>query len=162
MPRSATSSSYLGLCLWLLAVFGTAALGALASADAPAFYAQLNKPDWAPPAGWFGPVWTLLYCMMGVAVWLIWRRPQVERKALILFGLQLAVNALWSWLFFAWQQGALAFADVLLLWLLILATICAFWRSSRLAALMLLPYWLWVSFATALTFAVWQGNPGLL
>lgn len=162
MPTRSASSYYLGLCLWLLAVVGTAVLGALASLDAPTFYAQLNKPDWAPPAGVFGPVWTVLYCMMGVAVWLVWRNPQANRMALILFGVQLVVNALWSWLFFAWHQGALAFAEVLLLWLLILATIRAFWACSRPAALLLVPYWLWVSFASALTFAVWQANPALL
>jgi len=163
--HSASSQSpglFLGLFLWLLAVFATAALGALASADAPAFYAQLAKPTWAPPAGVFGPVWSVLYLMMAFAICLVWRSPQHDKNALVLFGAQLAANALWSWLFFAWHQGALAFADVVLLWGLIAATIGAFWRTSRLAALMLLPYWLWVSFATALTFAVWRGNPALL
>jgi tryptophan-rich sensory protein len=152
----------LGLLLWLLAVFAAAALGAIASVEAPVFYAQLVKPEWAPPARLFGPVWSGLYLMMGIAAWLVWRRLQPDRKALLLFGVQLGVNALWSWLFFAWHRGALAFVDVLLLWVLIGATIGAFWRSSRTAALMLVPYWLWVSFATALTFAVWQANPTLL
>lgn len=161
MTRSASSQA-LSFLLCLLAVFVAAALGALASVDASVFYAQLAKPVWAPPAGVFGPVWSLLYLMMAIAVWLVWRRPQTDRHALFLFATQLIINALWSWLFFAWHLGALAFADVLLLWLLIAATISAFWRNSRLAALLLVPYWLWVSFATGLTFAVWQGNPTLL
>jgi tryptophan-rich sensory protein len=80
----------------------------------------------------------------------------------LLFVIQLAINALWSWLFFVWHRGALAFADVLLLWLLILATIVAFRRFSSLAAALLLPYLAWVTFASALTFAVWRRNPGLL
>lgn len=151
-----------GLLGWLVVAFAAAALGAIASVDAPTFYAQVTKPEWAPPAHLFGPVWSVLYTMMGVAAWLVWRRPQPDRMALLIFGVQLAVNALWSWLFFAWHMGALAFAGVLLLWVLIAAMIRAFWRTSRIAALLLLPYWLWVSFATALTFAIWQANPGLL
>ena len=110
----------------------------------------------------FGPVWSTLYALMGFAAWLVWRSPGSTRLALGLFGAQLAVNALWSWLFFAWHQGALAFADVLVLVALITATIAAFWRTSRLAALFLLPYLLWVSFASVLTWAVWKANPGLL
>jgi tryptophan-rich sensory protein len=162
MLTRSTLSQILGFFVWLLVVFAAAALGALASVDAPTFYAQLVKPTWAPPAGVFGPVWSLLYLMMAVAVWLVWRKPPADRQALVLFGVQLVVNALWSWLFFSWHQGALAFADVLLLLILIGATIAAFWRTSRVAAVMLVPYWLWVSFATALTLAVWQANPTLL
>ncbi|MBX9849099.1 MAG: tryptophan-rich sensory protein [Rhodocyclaceae bacterium] len=162
MTTRPRSHQYIGLLGFLVAVFVAAALGAVASVSAPTFYAQLTRPEWSPPAWLFGPVWSMLYCMMGVAVWLVWRKLPVDRAALLLFAVQLAVNALWSWLFFAWHQGALAFADVLLLWVLIGATIRAFWRTSRIAAVMLVPYWLWVSFATALTFAVWQGNPALL
>ena len=141
-----------------------AALGAWASRGAPAFYAQLNKPEWAPPAGVFGPVWSVLYLLMAIAAWLVWREPRAgERKvALTLFVVQLAFNALWSWLFFAWHQGALAFIDVLLLLVLIAATIVSFWRLSRVAAVLLVPYVLWVGFASVLTWAVWRGNPGVL
>jgi tryptophan-rich sensory protein len=155
-------SDLAGLLGWLLVVFVAAALGAIASVDAPAFYAQLNKPSWAPPAGVFGPVWTVLYSLMGISAWLVWRSPRPSRAALVLFGVQLAANALWSWLFFAWHRGALATAEVLLLLVLIAATVRAFWHSSRLAAVLLLPYLLWVSFASALTWAVWQRNPGVL
>ena len=161
MTQLSRFSQRLALFGWFLAVFAAAALGAIASADAPTFYGQLSKPSWAPPAGVFGPVWTVLYCLMAISVWLAWRtRP--GHKVIALFCVQLAVNALWSWLFFAWHQGALAFAGVVLLLALIAATMRAFWRSSRIAAMLLAPYLLWVGFATALTWAVWQRNPALL
>jgi translocator protein len=161
MTRSLLSQS-LGLLVWLLIAFATAAIGAVASLDAAAFYAQLSKPSWAPPAGIFGPVWSVLYTLMGISAWLVWRSPRRSRGALALFGTQLAVNALWSWLFFAWHRGALATLDVLLLLALIVLTVRAFWPSSRLAAILLVPYLVWVSFASVLTWAVWKGNPGLL
>jgi benzodiazapine receptor len=152
----------LGLSAWLSAAFAAGALGAVASADAASFYAQLSKPSWAPPGWVFGPVWSALYALMGVAAWLVWRSPGAKSAALGLFGAQLAANALWSWLFFAWHRGALAAVEVLLLLALIVATVAAFWRISRLAALLLVPYLSWVSFASALTWAVWRSNPGLL
>lgn len=162
MSTRSLSSQWLGLLGWLLAAFAAAAVGAVASVDAPSFYAQLTKPSWAPPAWLFGPVWSALYALMGVAAWLVWRSPGPRGVALGLFGAQLAANALWSWLFFAWHRGALAAVEVVVLLALIVATIVAFWRSSRLAALLLLPYLLWVSFASVLTWSVWRANPGLL
>ena len=152
----------IGLLGWLLAAFAAAALGAIASVDAASFYAQLTKPSWAPPATVFGPVWSVLYTLMGISAWLVWRSPGPKRVALGLFGIQLAVNALWSWLFFAWHRGALATAEVFVLLVLIVATVAAFWRASRWAALLLLPYLLWVSFASVLTWTVWRNNSGLL
>ena len=160
-PRS-LSSQTVGLLGWLLAAFAAAALGAVASVDAASFYAQLSKPSWAPPAWVFGPVWSTLYALMGVAAWLVWRSPGSNKVALGLFVAQLAANALWSWLFFAWHRGALAALEVLVLLALIVATIVAFSRTSRLAALLLVPYLLWVSFASVLTWTVWRSNPGLL
>lgn len=159
-----TASQALGLLAWLAVTFVAAALGAVASADAPAFYAQLDRPAWAPPASVFGPVWSALYLLMGVAAWLVWRERGAggARAALGIYLVQLAANALWSWLFFGWHLGALAFVDVLLLWALIAVTIVAFWRIRPLAGALLLPYLAWVSFAAALTWAVWQRNPGLL
>ena len=99
---------------------------------------------------------------MGIAAWLVWRTDENTRQALALFVAQLVVNALWSWLFFAWRLGALAFVDVLLLLVLIAATIHYFGRHSRLAAALLSPYILWVGFASALTWAVWRANPNAL
>ena len=152
----------LGLLGWLLIAFAAAAVGAIASVDAASFYGQLNKPPWAPPAWVFGPVWTALYSLMGLSAWLVWRSPRPKKLALTLFGLQLAANALWSWLFFAWHLGALAAVEVLLLLALVVCTAVAFWRSSRLAAALLGPYLLWLSFASALAWSVWQRNPNLL
>lgn len=148
----------------LLGVAAAAVLGGLASRGAPVFYAQLARPSWAPPAGVFGPVWSLLYTLMAVAAWLVAREPAApgRRWALGLFVAQLAANALWSWLFFAWRDGRLAFVDVLLLLALVALTAWCFWRVRPLAGLLLLPYLAWVGFASVLTWAVWQRNPQLL
>ena len=160
-PRS-LQMQLLGLIAWLALAFVAAGVGAIASIEAASFYAQLVLPSWAPPASVFGPVWSVLYALMGLAAWLVWRERVVTRDALTLFVAQLAANALWSWLFFAWHQGALASGEVLVLLLLIAATIVAFWRVSRVAAVLLLPYLAWVAFASALTWSIWQRNPGLL
>lgn len=154
----------IGLVGWLLLTLAAAAIGALASANAGAFYGQLTRPSWAPPGWLFGPVWSTLYVLMGISAWLIWRAGGFVRArgALVLFVVQLGANALWSWLFFVWNQGGLAFAEVLLLWVLIVATVVSFRRISTIAAALLVPYLAWVTFASALTFAVWRLNPGLL
>ena len=152
-----------GLAGWLLLALATGGIGAIASVDAASFYAQLARPSWAPPAWVFGPVWTTLYVLMGVAAWLVWRTPGAATgKALTLFVAQLVANALWSWLFFGWRLGALASVEVLVLLALIAATLLAFWRVSRLAALLLVPYLLWVAFASSLTWTIWRANPQLL
>jgi tryptophan-rich sensory protein len=153
-----------GAASWLIVTFAAAAIGAVASMQAGSFYIQLARPAWAPPPAVFGPVWTILYVLMAVAAWLVWRVDgfRVARFALTLFLVQLALNAAWSWLFFAWHRGALAFADILLLWALIVATLIAFWRVRPLAGALLVPYLLWVSFASALNYSVWQLNPQVL
>lgn len=155
---------WLALAGWLLLTVAAGALGALASVDARDFYASLERPGWAPPAGVFGPVWTLLYLLMAVAAWLVWRERGFSRArgALGLFLLQLGANALWSWLFFAWHRGAWALADVVVLLALIVANIVAFARIRQAAAWLLAPYLAWVAFATALNFSLWQRNPLLL
>jgi tryptophan-rich sensory protein len=154
----------LGLAGWLAASFLAGGLGAVASASAGAFYAQLSQPAWAPPAWLFGPVWSVLYVMIGVAAWLVWRKHGFSgaTAALCLYGAQLVANALWTWLFFVWHLGALSLVEIIVLWLLIAATIGAFWRLHRLAAFMLLPYLAWVSFASALTYSLWQLNAAVL
>lgn len=164
LSHRSTPAQVLGLLAWLAVVFVAAAVGALASSDAPTFYGQLAKPSWAPPAAVFGPVWSVLYLLMAVAAWLVWRERDAPGRdgALGLFVVQLGANALWSWLFFAWHQGALAFGEVLLLLALVMVTALAFWRIRRAAGWLLLPYAAWVGFASALTWAVWQANPGLL
>lgn len=167
MKRTRSTHSLLGLLAWLALTYLAAALGATASAQSASFYAQLTRPSWAPPAAVFGPVWTVLYTMMAIAAWLVWRRrgwrgPEGARIALGLFVVQLAANALWTWLFFAWRHGLWAFVEIVVLWVLIVATIVAFRRHSALAAVLLWPYLAWVTFAAALTLAIWRGNPELL
>ena len=154
----------LGLVGWLLACYAVAGIGARASIAAASFYGSLALPSWAPPAQVFGPVWTLLYGMMAVAGWLVWREGgwARQRRPLLLFLAQLVVNALWSWLFFAWRQGGMAFVDIALLWVLILATLVIFWRVRVAAGVLLLPYLCWVGFALALNYVAWRGNPHLL
>lgn len=154
----------LGLAGWLIVSFIAAAIGAAPSIQAGPFYTELVRPDWAPSPSIFGPVWTVLYVLMGIAAWLVWRDGgfRAGRFALTLFLAQLAVNALWTWLFFGWHRGALAFADILVLWTLIVATVLAFWRIRPLAGALLVPYLLWVTFAAALNYTVWQLNPQFL
>lgn len=164
MPPRSTPAQTVGLVGWLAVVFAAAAIGAVASVDASSFYAQLVRPVWAPPASAFGPVWSVLYLLMGIAAWLVWRERGANHlgAALTLFIAQLCANALWSWLFFAWHSGALAFAEVLVLLALIAATIAVFWRIRRLAAVLMLPYFAWVCLASALTWSVWRSNPNVL
>ena len=159
MPRQA-----LGLLGWLALTSAAATMGALASANAGTFYGQLARPNWAPPAWLFAPVWSTLYVLMAVSAWIVWRTHRFAgaRKALVLFIIQLGANAAWSWLFFTWRRGDLAFAEILILWSLIVATVVSFRRLSAIAAYLLYPYLAWTTFASALTFAVWRLNPGLL
>ena len=164
MSSLSKQKQILGLLGWLVVSFAASAVGAVASIQAKSFYSQLAQPDWAPPAAIFGPVWTVLYALMGIAAWWVWRSGgfRANREALMLFLLQLAFNALWSWLFFAWHLGAAAFADVLVLWVLIVATLVFFWRVRPLAGSLLIPYLLWVTFASALNYSLWQLNPQIL
>lgn len=153
-----------GFLGWLIFVFLAAAVGGLASINAPEFFTELQRPSWAPPPWLFGPAWTFLYTLMGIAAWLVWRASGFAGagRALGLFVVQLGVNALWTWLFFAWRLGAIATGEIFLLWFMIAATMLLFYRHSKVAALLLLPYLLWVTFAAALSFTVWQMNPDML
>lgn len=153
-----------GFAAWFVVTFIASGIGATASVRAQSFYSGLIQPEWAPSASVFGPVWTILYALMAWAAWLVWRSGgfQSNRLPLTLYLAQLIPNALWSWLFFAWSQGVLALVDIVFLWLLVLVTLCAFWRVRPLAGALLIPYLLWVSFATALNYSVWQLNPQIL
>ncbi len=164
MNTKSTSQQWLGLLFSLLLVFAAAAAGGLASASAGSFFMELDRPLWAPPAWLFGPAWTVLYLLMGVASWPVWRRGGFSeaRPALTLYIVQLVLNGMWTWLFFVMRSGSLAFVEIIILWILILATIIAFWRKNRLAAVMLVPYLIWVAYASALTFSLWQRNQSLL
>ncbi len=154
----------IGLIGWGAVVSLAAMAGAVASVHASQFYSQLTRPPWAPPSWVFGPVWTVLYVLMAIAAWLIWRDSEVPqaRVGIALFLFQLSLNALWSWFFFRWHWGGWAFLDIVLLWAFIIGTIAVFWRIKPLAGCLLLPYFLWVSFAAVLNYAVWQQNRALL
>ncbi len=149
----------LGLFGWLLLCFASAAGGAVFMPGE--WYASLHKPAWNPPGWIFGPAWTTLYAMMAVAAWLVWQRGgfAAQRRPLGLFLAQLALNALWTPLFFGLRQPGMAFAEILVLWLAIGATLLAFRRVSRAAAWLLVPYLAWVSFAAALNGTIWRLNP---
>lgn len=125
------------------------------------WYATLIRPELAPPNWIFAPVWTTLFVLMGIAVFLIWKKGQQRMwvgGALAIFGIQLVLNVLWSILFFGMRSPGLALIEIGILWLAIVATILSFWRISRTAALLLVPYLLWVSFASYLTYAFWTLN----
>jgi len=141
-----------------------AVIGGWASANAPGFYAELKQPSWAPPPSVFGPVWAVLYLLMAVAAWLVWRedREKNTRQALSVYLIQLALNALWTWVFFAWRQGGWALVEIVVLWLLILLTLIAFYRVRPIAGYLLLPYLAWVSFAAVLTAALGHLNSKVL
>lgn len=137
-------------------------LGSLFTFSAiPTWYAGLAKPVLNPPSWLFGPVWTALYALMGVAWWLVWRSaadPAAKRRAHILFILQLTLNAAWSPIFFGLHSIGWAFGEILVLWILIIFTLWTFAKISRLAAWLLVPYILWVSFAAYLNYSIWMLN----
>lgn len=153
--------SILGLVGFLAASLAAGAIGGIVTNPAiPTWYQQIEKPSWTPPGWLFGPVWTALYLAMGVAAWLVWRRGgwAANGRALTLFGVQLVLNALWSFLFFGLRSPGLAMVEIVVLWLAILLTLLAFWRVSRPAGALLAPYLLWVTFASALNFTIWRMN----
>ena len=157
-----TRQSLTALAAALLLPLGVGALGALAtSASVRTWYSTLVRPSFAPPSWVFGPAWTALYVMMGVASWLVWReglaRPDV-RSALTLYGVQLAFNLAWSWLFFGLRQPLLALVDIVVLLVLVAITVARFAPVSRTAAGLMVPYLAWVAFATALNGAFWWLN----
>ena len=141
-----------------LAVAGVGAAATATSVNG--WYQTLNKPSWNPPDWLFGPVWTTLFVMMGVAAWLAWRRDGwlSARTAMIWFGIQLALNMLWSVLFFGLQSPGLAFAEILVLWMAIVATVLAICERTVGGALLLTPYLAWTTFAAVLNFTIWRLN----
>jgi benzodiazapine receptor len=154
----AGSRNLQALAGWIALCFGAAATGAFVSIDG--WYADLAKPAWNPPPWVFGPVWSMLYLMMAVAAWRVWSLGgfPARKRPLTLFLVQLALNALWTPLFFGLHQPGLALFEIILLWLAIVATLRAFHRIDRPAAFLLLPYLAWVTFATVLNAALWQMN----
>lgn len=144
---------------------GAGVIGSLFTAPAvgSAWYLELAKPALQPPSWIFAPVWVMLYALMGVAAWLVWRNdkgaaPSARRWALLLFAGQLALNMYWSTTFFGNQDVGAALGVIVALWLAIVSTIAAFWPISRAAAWLLAPYLLWVTFAAYLNYAIWALN----
>ena len=140
---------------------GAAALGGLFTArGVAAWYPTIAKPEWTPDPSVIGAAWTILYPVIGLVGWLIWRAgpSRAVTLALVLWAVQMALNAAWSGLFFGARSPGLAFAGIVLLWLAILGTVLAAWRPSPTASLMFVPYLAWVSFAGALNLAIWRLN----
>ena len=147
------------LALFLVACIGGGAASGLATPPGE-WYASLAKPAWTPPGWVFGPAWTLLYMLMALAAWQVWRRRSATdvRMPLALFAMQLALNLAWTPIFFGMQRPWLALVEIVLMLAVILATTASFVRVSRTATLLMLPYCAWVSFATALNWAIWRMN----
>ncbi|HSJ65295.1 MAG TPA: TspO/MBR family protein [Gemmatimonadaceae bacterium] len=152
-----TARSIPALIGWVAAVFLTAAIASIPSTAA---YLALDLPPWAPPSSVFGPVWTVLYVLMGIAAWLVWgeRHHAPVGTALGLFIAQLVLNALWTWIFFGYGAFGLAAIEIVVLWVVLLATTIQFWRIRPAAGALLVPYLVWVAYAGALTMAIWASN----
>jgi benzodiazapine receptor len=163
-PRRYTNwrnSAWLSLVAFLaVCLFVQLAGGILTSMSVDSWYPTLEKPKWNPPGWVFGPVWTVLYLSIAFAGWLIWQQRSLRsvRPALVLFGIQLSLNLLWSGLFFGMRNPMLAFFEIILLWVAILLTTIAFWRLRPKAGMLLLPYLAWVGFAALLNFSIWRMN----
>jgi len=151
-----------GLAGWLAVTFAAAWIG---SRYMPGdWYASLVKPSWNPPNYLFGPVWTVLYVLMAVAAWLVWRKADFSGAgpALTLFVVQLALNALWSYLFFGQHRPDIAFFDIVALWVAIVVVAALFWKVDDVAGGLMVPYVLWVTFASYLNFVLWRLNLGIV
>ncbi|MCX6795390.1 MAG: tryptophan-rich sensory protein [Candidatus Falkowbacteria bacterium] len=143
-------------------------LGSLANYNSLlSWYPSLSKPMFNPPNWIFAPVWTILFVLMGISLFIIWEQGAKKKKdkdsnyrrsAITFFGVQLVANVLWSYLFFFFQDPSLAFLEIIVLWFTIILTIFYFKGLSRLAAWLLFPYLLWVAFASVLNFVIWQLN----
>jgi translocator protein len=149
-----------GLVVSLLVVFGIATLGGfLTNLSVATWYPSLEKPSWTPSGATIGAVWTILYTFMGIAAWIVWRSGSgVQQRPLGIYALQLVLNAGWSALFFGLRSPGLALLELGILWLAILATSVTFWKVSKLAALLMVPYLIWVSFAGVLNALIWKIN----
>jgi benzodiazapine receptor len=158
MPR--TRSRDVALLLGCVVVCFLPAIFGAAYGPDDWYFREIRKPSWNPPGWLFGPVWTFLYASMGVALWRVARSAPLTATfpALLVFFAQLVLNALWSPLFFGARRPDLAFADIVLLWVAIVASIRFFRAHDRLAARLLVPYLLWVSFASVLNFTIWRLN----
>ncbi|MEZ6097060.1 MAG: TspO/MBR family protein [Pirellulaceae bacterium] len=160
-PNRTVLTNVLALVGFLTACFGVAAIGGFATASSvTGWYQELNKPTWNPPNWIFGPVWTVLYALMAISAWRVWKSGSFAetRFALSVFSVHLIVNMLWSIMFFGWKQVGWAAIEIWVLWGMIGWLTVLFYRKDRLAALMMLPYLIWVSFAAFLNLTIWNLN----
>jgi translocator protein len=151
----------IALAISIVICLSVAGLGSLLTVPSiEPWYSTLQKPQWTPPNWLFGPVWTMLYLCMAVAVWLVWREAGFAhaRFPLALFAIQLALNVAWSGIFFGLRSTGFALVEIICLWAFILATTFAFWPASRVAALLMVPYLMWSAFAAILNAAIWRLN----
>jgi translocator protein len=148
----------LRLVVSFLVCQGAGAVGSLfTSPSIPTWYASLQKPNFNPPNWVFAPVWTILFLLMGISLYSVWSKGLRDKKvktAVFIFAIQLILNMLWSFLFFGLQSPLYAFIEIIILWLVILLTITSFYKISKIAGYLLLPYILWVSFAAVLNFSI--------
>jgi|SRR5271157_327830 len=149
-----------GFVVSLLIVFGIATLGGFfTNLSVDSWYPSLAKPPWTPSGATIGSVWTILYSFMGIAAWIVWRRGSGGRqRPLAIYALQLLLNAGWSALFFGLRSPGLALLEIGILWLAILATSVTFWKVSKLAGVLMVPYLIWVGFAGVLNALIWKMN----
>jgi tryptophan-rich sensory protein len=151
----------LGLVVFLVLCLAVSGIGgAITVTSVDTWYQSLHKPLFNPPDWIFAPVWTILYILMAIAGWRVWRHAQSEsrRKAFMIFAMQLGLNLAWSFLFFGLQQIGLAFLEIVILLLAIIANTILFWRVERLAGALFVPYVLWVALATVLNASLWWLN----
>ena len=153
-----TSKKVIGLFIWIFICSLAGLFGA--QFDPGTWYELLQKPTWTPPNWAFPIVWPILYVMMGIAGWMLWKMENVSLSGteFTWFFVQLILNALWSWIFFGMNLIATGLAEILLLWVAIVFSILLFWSRNRIAGMLLVPYLIWVSYASALNFAIWQLN----
>lgn len=152
-------NEWLALLILVGLPLGLGGMGGVVTAKAiPGWYRELKKPSWNPPNWLFGPVWTALYICMGIASWLVWRSEGFGGSWVWIYGIQLFLNAIWSWVFFGLKRLDLALINIALLWIAIVICMVAFWQISMVAGLLFVPYLLWVSFASGLNFRIWALN----
>ncbi len=150
-------NSIVSLVVSLIACFTAAFVGSRWLPDE--WFKKLNKPSWNPPNWLFAPVWTILYALMAIAAWRVWEQAGLSAAPLLaLFIVQLIMNAAWTWLFFGRHRLDRAYADIVVLWILIAATLIGFWQVNPLAGLLLAPYLAWVTFASFLNLTIWRLN----
>lgn len=161
MVGAFSMTDWIALVAFFVITFIAAGIGSMFTTKSlGVWYDALKKPSWTPSGGTIGAIWTILYILMAIAVWLVWDGAELSSIELpvILFFIQLSLNAAWSWLFFGRENPRMAFFEIIVLWLLIFLTLISFLQVELLAGLLLVPYLIWASIASALNYSVWKLN----